>query len=157
MFSGGPTKFYWDWGLCVAYYCPRTPLSAPARLLGIPSNCHYAHKPWLPLSSSPFLGLYWSDQYAFRQTTGSGGTAMHRHLFTFTWHWSPTQVKRATCPKKVSMTAQPAANRCYKIYFRGPRVFKRWWGNILKMQTCLPTWGGTQQHTSAEDTRTCHN
>jgi len=52
------------------------------------------------------------------------------------------QVKRATCPKKVAVTAQPASNN-YEIYFRGPTVFKRWGGNILKMQTCLPTWGDT--------------
>ena len=148
MFSGGPTKFYWDCGLCVAHCSPRTPLSAPAQLLGTPSNCLCAHKPWLPLSSSPFLGLYRSDQYALRHTTRSGGTAMHRQLFIFTWHRSPTQVKRATCLKKVAMTAQPASNKCYEIYFRGPGVFKRWGGNILKMQTCLPTWGDTATHIS---------
>jgi len=75
-------------------------------------------------------------------TTGLGGTAMHRHLFIFTWHWSPMQVKRATCPKKVAITAEPASNN-YEIYFRCPAVFKWWGGNILKMQTCLPTWGDT--------------
>jgi len=45
------------------------------------------------------------------------------------------------------MTAEPASNKCYEIYFKGPRVFKRRGGNILKMQTCLPhLWGHSNTH-----------
>jgi hypothetical protein len=155
VFSGGPTKFYWDWGLCVVHCSPRTPLSAPAQLLGTPSNCIYAHKPWLPFDQVLFVGyISLINMHLDKQLGQEALQCTHICL-----HSPDTGVQRKwkePRPKKVSMTAQPASNKCYKIYFRGPRVFKRWAGNILKCKLAFPP-GGTEQHTSAEDNRTCHN
>jgi hypothetical protein len=156
VFSGGPTKFYCDWGLRVAHCSHRSPLSAPAKLLDTSSNCLYAHKPWLPLSTSLFLGyiglinkhlesqvgqeaLQCIDICLYSPDTGAQCKWKEPHV-PRQWPWQQSQ-HQTYVMKSISEVQEG---------------LKGGEGTFWKCKLSFPH-GVTQQHTSAEDMKTCYN